>query len=451
MEVAIAVTGVGLIIFLAHFFSTLFEHTRVPDVLPLVLIGLLIGPISGLASIQHFGQVGPVFANVTLVIILFESGLNIKISDLRPALGRAAFLGLMGFGLSTLMVTASALYLLKLPLESAVVLGTILGGTAASIAIPLLRRLKLNNRTRTILTLESVLGNVLSIVISLALMTAIEHARFHPHVIVGKVLIAFLMASLVGLAFGYLWAHALSHVRTLTNTKFTTPACVCICYGVAEIFGYSGIVAALAFGIVMGNADGLLAERFSIRALRPIAVNNDERAIIGELVFLLKTFFFVYLGISIEWMGMELLYAGAVIVLWLFIVRPLVILVALDPKVTTPNDATVASVMIPRGLASAVLASLAVSRGLPESIIVSNLAYSVILLSVVATATMSFISERGWLKTPFNFIFMGFLNEDSSPVAVTTDKGAPAEAETEETADHQKVLEEFQPVGEKIL
>ena len=49
------VFSIGLIIFAAHFFTALFERTRVPDVLPLIFIGILIGPLFGIVSPDDFG------------------------------------------------------------------------------------------------------------------------------------------------------------------------------------------------------------------------------------------------------------------------------------------------------------------------------------------------------------------------------------------------------------
>ena len=56
MEPIYYVFSVGLIIFAAHFFTALFERTRIPDVLPLILIGILIGPIFGIVSLTVFGE-----------------------------------------------------------------------------------------------------------------------------------------------------------------------------------------------------------------------------------------------------------------------------------------------------------------------------------------------------------------------------------------------------------
>ena len=43
-QISSSVLSVGLLVFIAHFFTALFERTKVPDVLPLIIIGILIGP-----------------------------------------------------------------------------------------------------------------------------------------------------------------------------------------------------------------------------------------------------------------------------------------------------------------------------------------------------------------------------------------------------------------------
>lgn len=437
MEIAVAVTAIGTIIFLAHLFAAFFEQSRVPDVLPLVLLGLIIGPITGLATIQHFGDVGPVFSNLTLVIILFESGLNMKFVSLRKALKPAIILGFIGFILSVMVVVATSKFLFKIPDISALILGTTLGGTAASIAVPLLKGLNLQERTKTALVLESILGNVLSIVVTLALMTAVEKGHgFAPMLVLSDVASSFTMACIIGGIFGYMWSSLLVRIRTLSHTKFTTPACVCISYGFAEMFGFSGMLAALAFGIVMGNAERMPHSKLSSSTwLRPISLNDDERALFAELVFLLKTFFFVYLGISIQAIGMDLVYAGCIIVLWLFISRPLIVRLALPRIKTTKGDATIACIMIPRGLAAAVLASIAVSKGIEDAIILQSVAYSVVIISIAATALFSFFCERKLLTQPYRFIFTGY-KEDPEPPTPQEEESAHEDDYLEESILH---------------
>ena len=58
---------VGLIIFAAHFFTALFERTRVPDVLPLIILGILVGPIFDIVS-QAFTGLAVLFPTTVAVL-----------------------------------------------------------------------------------------------------------------------------------------------------------------------------------------------------------------------------------------------------------------------------------------------------------------------------------------------------------------------------------------------
>ncbi|MGH9585009.1 MAG: cation:proton antiporter, partial [Bryobacteraceae bacterium] len=86
MHVAANILAVGALVFAAHAFTALFSRTRVPDVLLLTIIGILLGPILHLVKPANFGNVGPVFNAVTLVILLFEAGLSLDLDVLRGAI-----------------------------------------------------------------------------------------------------------------------------------------------------------------------------------------------------------------------------------------------------------------------------------------------------------------------------------------------------------------------------
>ena len=47
---------VGLVFFVAHLFAAIFEKTKIPDMLLLILLGMLWGPILGLVSPAGFDK-----------------------------------------------------------------------------------------------------------------------------------------------------------------------------------------------------------------------------------------------------------------------------------------------------------------------------------------------------------------------------------------------------------
>jgi cell volume regulation protein A len=126
-NVAQVIAVVGIMVFLSHLFSSLFSRTRIPDVLLLIILGVCVGPVLGLVKLSYFGSVGPVFTTITLIIILFEGGIALKLSMLRSALGGAMTLAPLSFFLTMLATAGLALWLTDLEILPAFILGAIVG------------------------------------------------------------------------------------------------------------------------------------------------------------------------------------------------------------------------------------------------------------------------------------------------------------------------------------
>ena len=90
MNIYTIVIALGLLIFFSHAFNELFDRTKVPNVLLLLLIGIIVGPIGGIVSKDFFGQLGNVFTTITLIVILFESGVGLRFSEIKKCDVRCA-------------------------------------------------------------------------------------------------------------------------------------------------------------------------------------------------------------------------------------------------------------------------------------------------------------------------------------------------------------------------
>jgi cell volume regulation protein A len=132
-NVAQVIAFVGILIFLAHLFTGIFGRTRIPDVILLIIIGVCVGPVLGLTSPPLFGSVGPVFITVTLIIILFESGIALKLGTLRSTLGGAMILAPLSFFSTMLVVAGFAIWLTDLETLPAFILGAIVGSTSEAV------------------------------------------------------------------------------------------------------------------------------------------------------------------------------------------------------------------------------------------------------------------------------------------------------------------------------
>ena len=190
----------------------------------------------------------------------------------------------------------------------------------------------------------------------------------------------------------------------MNNSMFLTPAFVFVLYGLSEMMGFSGAIAALAFGVVLGNIDYFdiaLLHKFGNRRMMPLT--NNEKSFFKEFVFVLKTFFFVYIGICIPFSNIEALQYGLVITAALFVLRFLLVFIV--GRKNTINDRLTVSIMIPKGLVSAVLASVPeqmnISVGyelIPGATMIKYITYSVIFFSIVITSILVLLTSKKLVK-----------------------------------------------------
>lgn len=328
-----------MLVFLAHLVAALYQRTRVPDVLFLILVGLALGPLTGLLKPGDFGGVGPVFTAVTLVVILFQGGIALDLRDLRRAFTGSVAVSLMGFVASIVVVGAIAFGVLDLGVRRSIMLGAILGGTSSIVVIPMVQQLRLGALARTVLAMESAITDVLCIVIALALLESLRLPGLDVGVLGGRVIAAFVLAAAAGVAAGLVWSVLLQRVRDLKTSTFTTAAFVFVVYGVIEVLGFSGAIAALAFGITPGNIE--VFHRLPVRRwlpATPVTLTETEKNFFAELVFLLKTFFFVYIGLSLVLRDPGPLAIGLVVTVLLFAARAPVIRVS-APRAISAGDA----------------------------------------------------------------------------------------------------------------
>jgi potassium/hydrogen antiporter len=129
MHVATNILVVGALIFGAHAFTGIFSRTRIPDVLLLTIIGIVLGPVLHLVTPANFGMIGPVFAAVTLIIILFEAGLSLDLDILRGAIRPTVALTAINFAITMAGIGVAAHFLLGMEYRLTLLLGAIVAST----------------------------------------------------------------------------------------------------------------------------------------------------------------------------------------------------------------------------------------------------------------------------------------------------------------------------------
>ena len=165
-DVVYAFTIAAAIIVVGFAGELFFRKTGVPAFLFLILTGILIGPVFGLLSrVQLLPYLG-LFAELTLVMVLFYGGMDIKFSSLVKGGGRASVQVFMYVILSTVAIGIAVHLLERWDLVSSFIFASMVGGeTTAAVVIPLSRSLKLPEATATFLTIESAMNSILSIIL----------------------------------------------------------------------------------------------------------------------------------------------------------------------------------------------------------------------------------------------------------------------------------------------
>ncbi len=389
MNIYTIVISLGLLIFFSHAFNELFDRTKIPNVLLLLLIGIIVGPVGGIVSKDFFGQLGNVFTTITLIVILFESGVGLKFSEIKKSIGPASLLTIINFVITVIITAFLASLLTKLDWISSVFVGAIIGGTSSAVVIPIVKQLKMSEKSSAIMFLESALSDVLCLIVGLAVLEGIKIGALDVGTVFSKMWKAFLFAALIGLAAGLIWSVVIKLIRSIKNSMFTTLAFVFILYGIVEMLGFNGGISALTFGIILGNTDSISTNKLfrKVFAFDASGFNENERNFFAEIVFVMQTYFFVYVGISLQFGSVYIYGIGLLIVALVILVRPLSIKLMTGKK-TPANEVAIMSIMAPKGLVAAVLATIPMQQGLAFGDTIMDLGYSIVLFSIIICSVL---------------------------------------------------------------
>ena len=358
----------SIIIVVGFICNYIFEKTGFPDMLLLIILGIILGPLIRLIeptfTRESLMGLAPYLAALAIIFILFDGGMKMNIYQIFSESPRAVLLATLGFTLSTLTITLLMMFAAGFPPRYALLFGTINGGSSSIAVISLAHKIKVSEKTSIILSLESAMTDVLCIVVSLAVLAMITGANHTGYADVGKMIASqFSVGAVLGVLFGVAWLGILRKAIKLPYAYMLTVGMLLFSYALSQELGGSGALTCLLFGIVLGN------EREINRILkreRPSLITVDEglKRFEAEIAFLIRSFFFVFLGLiavlpnpsggAANW-NLFIFY-GMVISLLLLLVRYLAVTVA-SVKSEIRAEKTIIWVVLARGLAAAVLST----------------------------------------------------------------------------------------------
>ena len=384
------IAGILLIIgFLADF---LFRKTGFPDILILIAVGYIIGPLYHIVDPTEVAQAAQLIASLALIVIIFNGGIRFDISEVLSSAPRAVLLVILGVAISIAAIAAPTFLLFHWQLLDSILLGTVVGGTSSAIVIGLISRAKVSPNITSLLSLESVLNSPIVIVIALIVLQAISAGEAGVQLSsIGQAIGTRIAVGFgVGIAAGFFWLWMLILMQKEEYNDVLNLAIVFLLYFVVEYFNGSGVVFALVFGLILGN--GITVGKFRLEQTTQAV--NMMRHFTSEIYFFVKTFFFIYLGLIITFDQPLLVAFGAGAAILLLLGRYIVVLISSMGSDELFSHRGLLTTMMARGESSAVLIQLVIAAKIQNADVYPNLVMSIILTTVIISATGMLIFGR---------------------------------------------------------
>ena len=373
---------------------------KIPAILPLILIGLLVGPIaSEFLTDDKTKYIEPIwngtkglfpgdslyyFVSLAISIILFEGGLTLKRNEIKnvgPVITKLITLGsaVTFFGAGVL-----AHYIFDLSWELSFLFSGLIIVTGPTVITPILRNIPLKKDISTVLKWEGILIDPIGALVAVLVFEFISvggGSGFTKTALseFGKII-------LFGTSFGFTFAHALTFV---INKKWiphyllnvVSLSVVLLVFVQSETFAHeSGLLAVVVMGMVLGNG--------KLKNLKELLYFKESLSV------LLISILFILLSANINMVDLMLLYNWKTALLFFLIVliiRPLGVFLSTYKSNLKFKEKLFISWVGPRGIVAAGIASLFGSKLLKQGIegaeYITPLVFMIVLGTVLLNAT----------------------------------------------------------------
>lgn len=375
----VVLLAAGVVVFLGVAGEVFFKKTGIPDVAFLMILGVIIGPVLGIIQPEAVIQIVPYFAALALIIIMFDGGLNLDIKHIIKTAHFAFTLAILGFILSVVLVTLGVHYVLGWFWLESILLGAIVGGSSSAIVFGLVRNVRISEETKSMLSFESALTDILSTIVAFILFEAVLVGQFDLQTLQETLGRAIVVGLVLGFGVGMPWMYVSTKLANAQHGYMLTLGILFVLFFLANSFGESGALTALVFGLMLGNKSHLA--RILRFKLPKIEIDDPTH---NQLAFLVRSFFFVFVGLMASFGKIEYVVFGVLITIAIYFGRTIIGKITLTKKFSR-LDRKVTYVMIPRGLAAAVLATYPITMGLPNADAYPQIVFFIILSSVIIT------------------------------------------------------------------
>ncbi|EAR16626.1 MULTISPECIES: cation:proton antiporter [Robiginitalea] len=373
---------------------------KLPAILPLILIGLLVGPISTLFTEDGAKLIEPIwngskglfpgeglyyFVSLAISIILFEGGLTLRrseVANVGPVITKLITLGTLvtffGAGIA-------AHFIFGLSWQISFLFSGLIIVTGPTVITPILRNIPLKKDVSAVLKWEGILidpiGALVAVLVYEFISVGAEGGAYTKTALIefGKIL-------LFGLTFGFTFAHALAFVikKNFIPHYLLNVVALSTVLGVfvmSDIFAKeSGLLGVVVMGMVMGNTE--------LPNLKELLYFKESLSV------LLISILFIVLAANIDLVDLQLIYNWNTALLFaiiVFLIRPLGVFLSSLGSHLSINERLFIGWVGPRGIVAAGIASLfgskLIDQEVPGAEFITPLVFVIVLGTVLLNAT----------------------------------------------------------------
>jgi Na+:H+ antiporter len=364
------------VVILSYIFNMVSRLTRIPSVLLLIATGVGIKYLSRYYGYleQDVARLVKVLGAIGLIMIILEAALDLVVSRGKLKLIRDSFLSaIFSFIISSSAIAFLLSRWLGESLQAAFLYAVPMSIISSAIVIPSTSHLP--EMKKEFIIYESSLSDIIGILVFNYLLMDNALSMRSVGIFAGNLGIAILISALASLLLLYMLT------RITVNLKFFLMfAILALVYSVGELISIPSLLIILVFGLVLNNSSLLLRGRFKNLATPEYmeGILNLMRSITAETSFLIRTFFFILFGYTIN---LELLIVPDVILLGSAIVAILFLVRFLYLRLILRANLFPELFLMPRGLVTILL-----FYSIPAEKSLSSFNVGVLFFVVVATS-----------------------------------------------------------------
>ncbi|MCL4219732.1 MAG: potassium/proton antiporter [Phycisphaerales bacterium] len=397
---AVFLTVFGLLVTASVLLTRVSDRAGIPVVLIFLILGM-VGGSEGLGGIDFDNyELAFRMGTLTLVLILFDGGLNTSLAAIRSCAFTSGTLATVGVG-GTAAVLAVIGRLLGLSWSEALLIGAIVSSTDAAAVFAVLRggSLRVKQRVRSTLEVESCINDPMAVILTVVMVDVIRSgalgtspdplsssSAFGFWRLLYEVPLQLLIGLIVGLGVGYLTRWVLSHAKVGTTGLYPviTLASAFLAYGVATLASGSGFLAVFAAAALLGNG--------------PLPFRSGLTRVHDSVAWVCQVTMFLMLGLLV-FPSRLLPVAGIGLAMGLglaLFARPMVVTLCLLPFRWKIKEVGYVSWVGIRGAVPIILATFPVMARLPNAEHIFHIVFFIVVVSALVPGA-SIVPLTRWL------------------------------------------------------